>query len=158
MDISFAANLIESGASDGAAFYRLALPESMRYWQRRASHRVRVSAATVIPVTLRNEDGRSLAGELYDISIGGIGTRHKSAQVPPLLGEVWNECRLTLPGNPEVRCALEIRYVGQDAPGGHLRIGGRFVDIGRAQLKAVENYVAHLEREQLRRRRRTRDT
>ena len=157
VDISFAANLIDIGVSDGAAFYRLALPESVRYWQRRASYRVRVSAATLIPVTLQHDNGRSLAGELYDISVGGIGTRHTSAKALPLLGEVWSDCCISLPATPQLRCALEIRYVGQDARASQLRLGGRFVDISRAQLKAVENYIAHLEREQLRRRRRTRD-
>lgn len=157
VDISFAANLIDSGASDGVNFYRVALPESVRYWQRRASYRARVSAALLIPVTLRQGDELVINGELFDISAGGIGTRHRERHGPvPLLGEVWEDCRIQLPEMQEVQCALEIRYVGQDERSGHLRLGGRFVNITRPQLKLVETFVAHLERENLRKIRRTR--
>ena len=156
VDISFAASLLGTGTSDGLAFYRVQIPEGVRYWQRRASYRARIGAAMVIPVALQNGEGMVQNGELYDISAGGIGTRHKSAKGPvPLLGEVWQECRIKLP-QQELVCALEIRYVGQDSRTAQLRLGGRFVDITRPQLKAVETFVAHLERENLRKRRRTR--
>lgn len=156
IDISFAASLLGTGSSDGLAYYRVQIPEGIRYWQRRASYRARVSAAIVIPVSLQNGDGMVQQGELCDISAGGIGTRHKNSKGPvPLLGEVWEECRIKLP-EQEVVCALEIRYVGQDSRNGHLRLGGRFANINRPQLKIVEAFVAHLERENLRKRRRTR--
>jgi c-di-GMP-binding flagellar brake protein YcgR len=158
VDISFATNLVEAGQSDGLPYYCMTLPDTIRYWQRRASFRVRVSAATIVPVELVRDDGVRLSGELVDISAGGIGTRHKTARsVLPLLGEEWKDCRIVLPDAQEIRCALEIRYVGRDDRSG-LRLGARYLEIARPQLKLAENFVAHLERENLRKRRRARDS
>lgn len=158
VDISFATNLIESDEADGLLFHRMAMPDMVRYWQRRSSFRARVGASAVIPVQLEREDGLQLGGELFDISVGGIGSRHKATTgVLPLLGEIWEECRITLPDRQQITCGLEIRYVGAGERNG-LRIGARFVDIQRANLKLVENFIAHLEREALRKRRRTRES
>ena len=156
VDISFATRLIETDQADGLLFYRMALPDMIRYWQRRSSFRARVSAATVIPVELQRDDGVRLSGELLDISVGGIGTRHKTAKGAPLLGEIWQSCRIVLPDRQQIACALEVRYVGTGERSS-LRIGARFVEIERHDLKLAENLIAHLEREQLRKRRRTRD-
>lgn len=157
VDVSFATRMIEAGFSDGMALYRVAMPEKVRYWQRRLSHRARVSAASLIPVTLEHNEGMVLKGELYDISAGGIGTRHREKhEMLPLLGDIWPKCSIVLPGNENVVFALEIRYVEEDPGGKILRLGGRFVDIARPALKAVEGFVAHLERENLRKMRRTR--
>jgi c-di-GMP-binding flagellar brake protein YcgR len=157
VDISFATDVLETGSSDGLLFHRIALPPGLRYWQRRASFRAQVGAAMQVGVSLRHPDGLVLNGELADISAGGIGTRFKDSKgVVPLLGEVWKECHILLPQAQEILCAVEVRYVGQDPRTGRLRLGGRFVEITRSQLKAVETFVAHLEREQLRKLRRTR--
>lgn len=158
VDISFATLLLGSGMSDGIVYYRLALPEQVRYWQRRANYRARVGAASVIPVVLQKADHPPLAGELYDLSAGGIGTRHKKSDgAVPMLGDIWGQCRIQLPEGQDIRCALEIRFIGHDERGGSLRLGGRFVDITRPQLKQVENFVAALERERLRKVRRIRE-
>ena len=158
VDISFATMLIGSGKSDGIVYYRLALPEQVRYWQRRANYRARVGVASVIPVVLQRADRATLHGELFDLSAGGVGTRHKqSGGTVPMLGEVWEHCRLQLPEGHDIACALEIRFIGHDERGGNLRLGGRFVDITRLQLKQVENFVAALERERLRKARRIRE-
>jgi len=157
VDVSFASRMVEAGFSDGMALYRVAIPDNVRYWQRRHSHRARVSASSLIPVTLEHNEGFVLKGELYDISAGGIGTRHRDKrEVVPLLGDIWPKCSIVLPGHENIAFALEIRYVGEETRGNLLRLGGRFVDITRPRLKAVEGFVAHLEREHLRRMRRTR--
>jgi len=157
VDVRFAANLTGTGTSDGLVYYRFALPEGIRYWQRRASYRARVSAATVIPVVLRRNDDREFNGELLDISRGGIGMRIKSGkQVAPQPGERWEECRITPAGHPPIVTPVEIRFIAQDVRPGCFRMGLQFVDIPRPQLKHVENLVSHLEREALRKLRRTR--
>lgn len=155
--ISFAANLVETGVSEGLVFYRVALPQGVRYWQRRASYRAQVGAAQQIPVTLNHSDGLVLRGDLVDISAGGIGSRHKDAKgIVPLIGETWDDCHIGLPDGHDIHCALEIRNVGHDSRG-QLRVGSRFTKVDRAQLKSIEAFVAHLEREALRKMRRTRD-
>lgn len=157
VDISFAASLIGTGVSDGLVFYRLALPQGVRYWQRRASYRAQIGAAHSVPVVFNHPDGLVLNGELVDISAGGIGTRHKDPKgIVPLIGEVWTGCLIDLPDGHAITCNLEIRNVGHEGRTGRLRIGSRFTDIDRAQLKSIEAFVAHLERENLRKLRRTR--
>jgi c-di-GMP-binding flagellar brake protein YcgR len=159
VDISFTSQLLGQGTSDGLVYYRLAFPEQVRYWQRRASYRARVGAASVIPVMMQRADRATLQGELFDISSGGVGTRHKKSEgIVPMLGEVWEHCQLHLPDGQDIVCALEIRFIGRGEQSASLRLGGRFVDITRPQLKQVENFVAALERERLRKARRIRES
>lgn len=157
VDISFATSLVGTGSEDGLLFYRVALPQGVRYWQRRASYRAQVGAALSVPVTLNHSDGLVLTGELVDISAGGIGTRHKDTKgIVPLIGELWADCHIVLPDGHEIQCTLEIRNVGHEGRSGKVRIGSRFIDLDRGQLKNIEAFVAHLERENLRKRRRLR--
>lgn len=157
VDISFAANLVGTGIDEGLVFYRVALPQGVRYWQRRASYRAHVGAALTVPVTLNHSDGLVLTGELVDISPGGVGTRHKDTKgIVPLIGEVWSDCHIALPDGHEIACSLEIRNIGHEGRSAKVRIGSRFVDLDRIRLKNVEAFVAHLERENLRKMRRIR--
>lgn len=157
VDIRFTTDLIDTGSSAQIAYHRLAMPQTMHYQQRRTSYRARISLARVIPVMLTREDGVVLEGQLYDISVGGIGTRHKQGKTDDVQqGAVWKECFIRLDGEHEIRSAIEVRFVGEDQRSHLLRVGGRFLDLTRPQIKIVENFVAALERDRLKKLRRER--
>jgi c-di-GMP-binding flagellar brake protein YcgR len=157
VDISFTTDLIDTGSSAQIAYYRLAMPKTIRYQQRRTSYRARINLARVIPVTLTREDGVVLEGQLYDISVGGIGTRHKQGKADDIRqGAVWEECRIRLDGEHEIRSPIEVRFSGEDRRSRQLRVGGRFLSLTRPQIKIVENFVAALERDWLKKLRRER--
>ena len=158
VDISFTTELLDAGSSAQIAFYRLAMPRGMRYQQRRTSYRARINLARQIPVLLAREDGVTLEGQLYDISMGGIGTRHKPGKTNEVQqGEVWSECIIQLDGKQEIRSAIEVCFIGEDSRSRQMRMGGKFLKLARPQIKIIENFVAALERDWLKKLRRERE-
>jgi len=158
VDISFTTDLIDAGSSAQIAYYRLAMPQGMRYQQRRTSYRARINLARLIPVLLTRDDGATLEGQLFDISVGGIGTRHKPGKTIDIQqGGVWDECIIRLDGNQEIRGALEVCFIGEDSRSRQMRLGGKFLNLTRPQTKIIENFVAALERDWLKKLRRERD-
>jgi len=158
VDISFTTELMDVGSSAQVAFYRLAMPKSMRYQQRRSSFRARINLARVVPVLLAREDGAALEGELFDISVGGIGTRHKPGKATEVRqGEIWDDCIIRLEGSQEIRSAIEVCFIGEDSRSRQMRLGGRFIKLAPQQTKIIENFVAALERDLLKKLRRERE-
>jgi len=158
VDISFTTDLIDTGSSAQIAYYRLAMPQGMRYQQRRTSYRARISLARMIPVLLTRDDGTTLEGQLFDISVGGIGTHYKPGKTIDIQqGGVWDECIIRLDGTQEIRSALEVCFIGEDSRSRQLRLGGKFLNLARPQIKIIENFVAALERDWLKKLRRERD-
>jgi c-di-GMP-binding flagellar brake protein YcgR len=157
VDISFTTDLIDTGSSAQIVYYRLAMPKGMRYQQRRTSYRARINLARVIPVLLTRGDGLTLDGQLYDISVGGIGTRHKPEMTNEVRqGGVWDECVIHLDGSQEIRSAIEVCFIGEDSRSRQMRLGGKFLKLTRPQIKLIENFVAALERDWLKKLRRER--
>lgn len=157
--INFTTQLLNAGRNAQAGYYRVTFPSAMQYRQRRASYRARISLARAVPVLLTRQDGTSLNGELIDISTGGIGSRHKSA-LPVKLhqGGIWDECLIQLPGHADdIRSPLEICFAGEDSRNHKLRVGGKFLNLTPSQIKIIENFVASIEREWLKKLRRERD-
>ncbi len=151
VDISFAGALEETGEKDGIAFYRLPIPALINYRQRRASFRARVGLGTPISVELGSPQTPELDGMLYDISLGGIGAMmHAGKKTDLHQGSVFDKCEIRLPKGHEITCRLEICYVNSDERRHALRIGGRYIDLGRAQEKIIAQFVAAMERELLR--------
>jgi flagellar brake protein len=157
VDISFTTNLIDTGSSAQIAYYRVTMPQAIRYQQRRTSYRARIGLARVIPVLLTREDGVILESQLYDISVGGIGARHKPGIAHDVRqGAVWEECLIRLDEEHEIRSALEVCFIGEDSRSRQTRLGGKFLNLTRPQIKTIENFVATLERDWLKKLRRER--
>jgi len=158
VDISFTTELLDTGSSEQIVFYRLAMPKGLRYQQRRTSYRARINLARDIPVLLTRADGVTLEGQLFDISVGGIGTRHKPGKTDLVQqGEVWGECIIRLDGKQEIRSALEVCFIGEDSRSRQMRLGGKFLKLDRLQIRIIENFVAALERDLLKKLRRERN-
>ncbi|HQU15115.1 MAG: flagellar brake protein [Gammaproteobacteria bacterium] len=152
IEIRFPAAVQEIGGAAGIAYYQLAIPGLVRYRQRRTHYRVEVGASLVIPVQLALGPEQLLDGSLHDLSVSGVGAYLASGTLQR--GDTVPACVVQLPDAPPLRSALEVCYVRFDEARGKLRIGGRFLDLTRAQQKCLERFVAELERRLLQRRRR----
>lgn len=153
VELSFSAYVESAGERDGLGFYRVTFPGALNYFQRRSHYRAKVGFGRHIPVSVQLPDGRSVAGRLRDISVGGIG-----ASFPPDFPESLAqddrtlEGRLLLPGGKEITCRLRICFVNHSLHDNSRVIGARFVELGAAQQKVVAEFVAALDREWVKRR------
>ncbi|MGM0594025.1 MAG: flagellar brake protein [Pseudomonadota bacterium] len=146
-ELAFAAEVEARIEEEGLQFYRLRLPATVDYLQRREGHRVVVTALD-IRAELYDHQGRAQRGQLYDISTGGAslllpraGTFHPNDLF---------RCTLYLPGESPFSCKLDISSLREVEQG--VVIGGSFAALGREAQRVLPRLVAELERRLVRRR------
>ncbi len=148
IELSFEGRLTEVITSNGQAIYRVRLPEKLYYRQRRAHYRAQVGRGNTIPVYLLDESESQYSGWLANISVGGIGAHLDAKTLEELdQGVLIPTCRFETPDRIEIASGLEIRFVQSEAQGKWLRIGGRFTRLDRQQERAIQRFVAQLDRE-----------
>lgn len=158
VDLSFTAQLRSVERDRNGNFYRVAFPTVLYYRQRRAHYRVRVARGHIVPLLIGLDADHAIEGLLHDISAGGLGGEFERYSGPALvLGQVLPDCELRLHDHPPVHLGLEVRFVSADEPLRRVRLGARFVDVGRHEQKLIEQFVASLDREWRRRLSRDRD-
>lgn len=149
VQVGFAATLKASGIEEGIAYYHVSLPEVVHYGQRRSHYRAQIGLGLTVPVHLVFEDNRTIVteGVLRDISVGGMSAEVK-IDLPADLreGDARPTCIIMLPTGAKVCAGLEVCFAQKDKDPTRLRVGGRFVDLDPAQQKAVERFVAYLDR------------
>lgn len=155
VSLNFDARLLGSGEKDGAIYYRIALPTALHYIQRRASHRVQLSAAANSKVETTLKGLTIPPGLLTDISTGGIGARY-SRNLPSELknGDVV-QCVFPLPGLPgqPFACEAIIRMIRHAAEThSPARLGLEFQNLTKPQLRLLEKCIMDLQREAAKRR------
>ena len=147
MDVNFTINLKNIGNENGIAYYELEFPKSIRYLQRRNSYRVPVSAANEILVELTTKDKKSYQGELHDISTGGMCIRFpKKLEFPLELEGEELECGITFFSRQKMKCAFKVCHTWVNTSSNNLHIGGFFIQLDRIQHRAIEKFVAELQR------------
>lgn len=148
VDIRFDAALLEAGKQADLNFYRIRFPAALKYFQRRASYRVRLLRSSAIPVILMFAPGDYAKGELYNISSGGMGIKFNRA-VPraPLPGQLIPECEIRFPDGEKFICELEARHMIQIKSNDQALLGARFTKLNTAQQRTINRFIASLERE-----------
>jgi c-di-GMP-binding flagellar brake protein YcgR len=155
VEVSFSTTLAGAGRNEDGSFYRLALPTSIRYHQKRADFRVRVSRGKPLPVELSLATGEVLQGLAEDISYGGIGAEIATPKGQALeQGQLIEQCKLKMSREETVEIMIEVRFARANQTGNKTRIGARFLNLGRPQERAIRALVATLEREWLKKNRR----
>ncbi|MDX1519107.1 MAG: PilZ domain-containing protein, partial [Gammaproteobacteria bacterium] len=110
-----------------------------------------VSLSNPVRVVLSDNASLITNGELRDLSVGGFSARMKLDDIEYSVGDVVPKCMLHMPADKKIFCSAEIRQI-DPAEGNRLpRIGARFVDMGKADLKQIEKFVAEVDRELVRR-------
>ncbi len=144
-----AARILECADLAGKALLRVHLPESIAYRQRRAYFRVALDSTPSIPVTLIDEERGSRFGILEDISLGGLAVRLAAEDDPTAIQAQL--CLIQLAKSEYFYSPFEVtntRPVDED----RLRLGARFQRTDETQLRKLERFIRHLEREQLKKR------
>lgn len=146
----FAGHVQEVGNEDDIAFYRVAFPELLHYNQKRSAFRVQVPLGLDVPVQLQlTETDAPLAGQLRDLSAGGIGALIPAATELEQ-GQIIPACNINLPGSGLITCALEVRFFKPTPDVPLARLGARFINLNGGQERAIMRSVNHLQREMLR--------
>lgn len=154
VELSFVSTIEIGQGQRGVSFYRAPLPEAINYLQRRGSYRIRIGLNMHIPVALPLDTESRIEGELFDLSMGGLGANFPST-VELTRGQVIESCTLELPNSEPLATEIEIRFVRVDNANLCQRIGASFRNLGSQQQNLLRRIVTQLEREMLRRKARS---
>lgn len=155
VEVRFASRITQRGVEGGEPFYKVPYPVTVDYPQRRREHRVTVPLGRAVEVVLEAGEGRTVAGEVRDLSPSGFSARITSGDVALLEAPDGEEalrttCELRLPGDESFTTTIDVRHVlparGRAAP----RIGACFVVLEPRAERRIERYVAEFDREHTR--------
>jgi c-di-GMP-binding flagellar brake protein YcgR len=148
--VRFSSELQKAGKSkDGIGFYRAALPLFLFYFQRRDTHRIKITRQQPYLTGKLRSNHQPIDGHLHDISIGGIGLISETKLILQR-GDLIVQNRFLLPGGEEMHCDLEIRFLQEMKQQSILRIGCQFTQLTSSEQQLITQEIARLEREQLR--------
>ncbi|MDP1707795.1 MAG: flagellar brake protein [Gammaproteobacteria bacterium] len=147
VEIDFSSVLLEAGSKDGMAYYRVALPGTLNYAQRRSHYRARIGAGSQIRVTFMTAWGETLSGQLSDIAVGGLGARCNFPDTALNHGDLIPRCVIRFAPHDEISSAVEVRSVSREIQSGQWRVGVRFLDLDMATEARIARFVASLDRE-----------
>ncbi len=139
-----------SRLADGT--FRLKLPKSLYYRQRRQTFRAPVGrgikATAIMSSAKRDEE---LNGHITNLSPNGIGCLFKGFVKPSLAkGEMFERCHLNINGNFDLICALITKHPHYDRISDTTNCGFEFNQLTPDQQKQVNRYVLELQRLQRR--------
>lgn len=154
VELSFVCPIEIGKGQSGVSFYRAPLPDSINYLQRRGSYRIRIGLNMHIPVALPLAPETRLEGELFDLSMGGLGANLPN-QIELTRGQIIESCTLELPNGEPLTTEIEIRFVRIDRASQSQRIGASFRNLAPQQQSLLRRIVTQLEREMLRRKSRS---
>jgi c-di-GMP-binding flagellar brake protein YcgR len=149
-EVSFSTYLSRYSERNGG-YYEICFPETVKYCQRRMSHRVHVSYSLNILAEFYTETGLKVQGHLRDISADGL--RLQLAEVNPNEFKeqaLINNCVINLPDREQINCTLQIQHKHNHVRNTGCTIGGSFYAMSAEQKKDIQKIITGLERRLLR--------
>ena len=146
-EIVFTTTLNETEPEKVMPRYELILPDSIQYLHRRDTYRVTVRNDTEMVVEIQTNNNESFQGELHNISTEGMCIRFpKEIDLPQDEDPTEVQCIVKLPNDDELKCTFNIchTYIHQHSK--DFRIGGNFQHLDKIQKRALEKFVAELQR------------
>lgn len=149
VEIGFHATVTQFDRQDGIAIYRVPVPGTIAYHQRRQGVRVQLSHVNPLPVSLTSTDGITVTGSMADLSIGGLRIHFTNELPETLQSGARLECSFPLPPDNKERftCDVVIRVIKHSPD--NLKtafMGGQFVEITKPQERLIERTVMTLQR------------
>jgi c-di-GMP-binding flagellar brake protein YcgR len=151
--LRFSSTLVGEGKSkSGIVYYKVKIPESVFYHQRRESYRVTLTGSGVPFRAQYGDDGQKLSGYASDMSMGGMGVV-LAQRVSLETGTVIEGCKASLPGEGDIGFSLKICFAQINEQQKHTRVGGEFVELAPADREKLQRAIIEVQREQARRQR-----
>lgn len=134
---------------DDAPAFRVLLPPTLSYHQRRGAFRATVQRSIDTHLELiHSKDKPRLEGELLDISATGCKARLAGNQLLVLQpGDRYELSRLILPEEAGFDIELEIRHCNYYSNTDETHVGLRFQQPAPAAQRQIDRYVHYLQRE-----------
>lgn len=152
--VRFRVEQIERIDSDGHVAFRVPLPDTLYYLQRREYFRLEtpITDSPTCIFRLRDADERPQELELRVIDISGGGLAVSLANGMPLfeVNRTYWDCELRLPENPPITLPLTIcSQFRQTLPNGGeaMRVGIQFADLPRGADEAIQRYIFRVDRQ-----------
>jgi len=149
VELRFSSQVTQIGAQKGLRCYSVEFPTHVSYEQRRRQYRVAVPLTQAIEVHFDLPDDRFLAGDLKDLSVGGLCARIREGRLEPALdSHHLASCRVLLPNQQSI--VTDVELLDFDAPERPRvpRLRARFVDISPTAARRVAQLCAEIERMQ----------
>ncbi|HEU4621259.1 MAG TPA: flagellar regulator YcgR PilZN domain-containing protein [Burkholderiaceae bacterium] len=147
--IQFAVEGLREAADPHLPVAVAAIPEFMLRFQRRGDFRVqpfKSEPATVdVPV---NGERKPLRCEIADISATGVALFVPARADSPLTEHsLVTNCTISLPGQPQFPCTIEVCYLKPEGTTGkQSRAGCRLHDLPPGAARSVQQFILHVER------------
>lgn len=148
LGVRFSSLIAEINADDNPPYYKVPYPTMVDYDQRREFFRAPVPIETEVSIQLLTEMGSVLAGEIRDISVGGVSIRLNPGYTRvPAVGDLIATAIMDLPRIGQVTVAMEICYAGALVGHKRPRLGGRFIAPEKTAERAIAQFVALMDRQ-----------
>ena len=146
--IQFATGRIRVSDEGGLSVLECELPRRVHRIQRRDAQRVRTPSTQPVECVIRAVDGVEHAYRVLDVSAGGVALMVPPERGVPALGELWQQCRLEIPGYPPIACDLAVRFVSEGLRGdaAACRVGCEFHRPLPQTRHAVQLYLTQVQR------------
>jgi c-di-GMP-binding flagellar brake protein YcgR len=152
--IQFVTGRAQETTYQGHPAFRIRVPESMLRLQRRNYYRVKVPLGRPVLCRVPRADhpGRHLDLKVLDISVGGIALLTVPETFDREVGQLVEECRVTLPEHGDFHVSLEVRNSEMLAEGPKQnlkRLGCQFIALPGTVTGQIQRYILQIERGRL---------
>ena len=147
--LQFSSERVEADRFGKEPAFRVPMPRELLRLQRREYYRLGTSAADPLKCLINTSQGL-METVVVDLSIGGVGVLSYENGGRIKAGEVYQGCRLALPGAGEFALTLAVRTTFDiTLKNGRLthRAGCEFVDLPPSVETAIQRYIISVERE-----------
>lgn len=146
VSLSFDAPIDHFGEDKGIPYYRILMPSSINYLQRRSAHRVSFSAANPVPVSLTAQNKQTVNGHMSDLSTGGLRIKFDNDIDAAIENGDILRCQFTVEGTTfSTEVIVRIARLKDD---GFKKpfLGAQFHQLVPAQERQLQRLIMGLER------------
>lgn len=145
--VGFATQIIDRSHSDGVDNYRVKLPATIDYRQRREAFRLSMPRDSKVFSEFCTADNQFCAALVQDVSVAGIRLALQNS-IEVGAGDVLTGLDFEFAGH-SFSCRADVRHIHRDRFGG-IAIGAEFRDFPRVQQRVLERLIMQYQRRSVR--------
>lgn len=152
--LSFKLHDLDARSAQGIAYYQAPLPTRLYYPQRRQAPRLPIDPSLGLVVHgVIGDNNVPVIGSVMDLSRGGLNMILPEQRGRLQRGDRIRRCHLTLPNQVDLQFDLSVRF-SKPAPQAlrKRQVGAYFEHLAPSQQKKLDQFLAALEREEIRKR------